>query len=258
MDFRKIFDSNVPVEQFDKWRTRYCDELFDDLITYAHIDQSKQVLEIGPGTGQAAPPLLDTGCVYEAIELGENFTQAMRDKFDSYPNFDIVHGDFETYDFGSRRYDMIYSAATIQWIPEEIGFPRVYELLRPQGTFAMMLTKTDYKSPNETLYNEIQSVYEQYFHPEVPYGCSLAYSNVENHGFVDLQCHHYAKTRVYTADDFISWTIIQAPHLTLQESDRENFIQGIRKAILRHGNTITLLDDNILYLAKKPQRCCLL
>lgn len=54
MDFRKTFDT-IP-EQFDKWRPRYCDELFVDVIKYANIDKSKSVLEIGPGTGQATEP----------------------------------------------------------------------------------------------------------------------------------------------------------------------------------------------------------
>lgn len=48
MDFRKTFDT-IP-EKFDKWRSRYCDELFADVIDYAKIDASKSVLEIGPGT----------------------------------------------------------------------------------------------------------------------------------------------------------------------------------------------------------------
>lgn len=56
MDFRKIFDSRVPPDEFDKWRTCYCDELFADVIEYAALDASKTVLEIGPGTGQATSP----------------------------------------------------------------------------------------------------------------------------------------------------------------------------------------------------------
>lgn len=71
MDFRKTFDA-IP-EQFDKWRPRYCDELFEDIIQNAKIDPKKTVLEIGPGTGQATEPFLKTGCHYLAIELGENF-----------------------------------------------------------------------------------------------------------------------------------------------------------------------------------------
>ncbi len=64
---------------------------------------------------------------------------------------------------------MIYSAATIQWIPEKIAFSKTFELLNPGGTLAMMLTKSDYKTPNEALYQSIQRVYSQYFKPETAY-----------------------------------------------------------------------------------------
>lgn len=250
MDFRKVFDS-IP-EEFDKWRTRYCDELFADVIEFSKLGRGKTVLEIGPGTGQATEPILKTGCSYLAIELGENLAQFTNDKFSSYDNFKIVNADFGTYDFGKHQFDLVYSAATIQWIPEEIGFPKVYNLLKTNGTFAMMLTRTDCKSHNEALYSKIQGVYEKYFRPETEYTCSLAYNNVENYGFVDFECRHYHKKREYSADEFISWTIIQAPHLTLQEPYKSKFIAGIRDAILNFGGRITLLDDIVLYLARKP------
>lgn len=82
MDFRKVFDS-IPNE-FDKWRPRYCDELFADLIAYAKLGQGKTALEVGPGTGQATEPILKTGCSYLAIELGENFTDFLKGKFSAY------------------------------------------------------------------------------------------------------------------------------------------------------------------------------
>lgn len=252
MDFRKIFDSSVPPEEFDKWRTRYCDECFADVIKYVELGADKTALEIGPGTGQATEPILKTGCSYLAIELGENFTETMKNRFGSYDNFQIVNADFETYDFGKSQFDLVYSAATIQWIPEEIGFPKVYDILKSGGTLAMMMTRTDYKSPNEALYSKIQEVYDKYFHPETVYTCKLAYSNVVNYGFVDFECRHYHKTREYSADEFISWTIMQASQLTLLEPYKLKFIEGIREAILNFGDRITLLDDIILYLARKP------
>ena len=252
MDFRKIFDSSVPPEEFDKWRTRYCDECFADVIKYVELDADKTALEIGPGTGQATEPILKTGCSYLAIELGENFAEDMKNRFGSYDNFQIVNADFETYDLGKSQFDLVYSAATIQWIPEEIGFPKVYDILKTGGTFAMMMTRTDFKSPNEALYSKIQEVYDKYFHPETEYTCKLAYSNVVNYGFVDFECRHYHKTREYSADEFISWTIIQASQLTLLEPYKSEFIAGIRDAILSFGDRITLLDDIILYLVRKP------
>jgi len=250
MDFRKIFDA-IP-EQFDKWRTRYCDELFADIIEISELGAGKTALEIGPGTGQATEPILKSGCSYMAIELGENFTKAMKNKFGSYDNFQIVNADFETHDFGQHKFDLVYSAATIQWIPEEIGFPKVYDLLKSNGILAMFMTRTDYQSPNEALYKKIQEVYDEYFKPETPYTQHLEFKNVTNYGFVDFECRRYYEEREYTADEFVSWTMIQASHLTLQEPYKSKFAAGVRDAVMDFGNKITLLDDIILYLTRKP------
>ena len=123
MEFRKIFDT-IP-ERFDRYRPRYCVELFEDLIKYAEIGPDKTVLELGPGTGQATEPILRTGCNYQAIELGEHLAELMNRKYGDLPNFSLVNDDFITYDFDIQKFDMIYSAATIQWIPEEIAFSKL-------------------------------------------------------------------------------------------------------------------------------------
>ena len=78
-EFRKIFDT-IP-EQFDRYRPRYCGELFSALIGYANIGPGKTVLELGPGTGQATDPILNTGCDYHAIELGEHLCAMMKSKY---------------------------------------------------------------------------------------------------------------------------------------------------------------------------------
>jgi len=250
LDFRKVFDG-IP-EEFDRWRTRYCDEAFADVVEYARLGPGRSALEIGPGTGQATEPILKTGCSYLAIELGENFTAHMARKFGSYANFRIVNADFETYDFESRPFDLVYSAAAIQWIPEEIAFPKACALLKRGGALAMMLTRTDYKSPNEALYARIQKVYDEHFHPETRYACSLEYANVENYGFTGFECRQYHKTREYGADDFVSLIGTHADHITLREPHRSKFCAGIRDAILDFGGRVTLKDTIVLYLARKP------
>lgn len=93
----------------------------------------------------------------------------MKEKFSNYKNFSIVNADFETYPFKGDTFDLVYSAATIQWIPEEIAFPKVYNILKSNGTLAMFMTHTDYKTPNESLYEKIQQIYSQFFKPEIPY-----------------------------------------------------------------------------------------
>ena len=64
----------------------------------------------------------------------------MKEKYGNRQNFHIVNDDFITHDFGGQKFDMIYSAATIQWIPEDVAFGKTFELLKPGGVLAMMLT----------------------------------------------------------------------------------------------------------------------
>lgn len=254
MDFRKIFDS-IP-DEFDKWRPRYCAELFVDLIEYAKLRPGKTALEVGPGTGQATEPILKTGCSYLAIELGENFTDFLKNRFGAYDNFQIVNDDFETYDFGKKRFDLVYSAAAFQWIPEKIGYSKAYDILKSGGTFAMFMMRPNSRPgggyTDEPLYSKIQEVYAAYFHPEVEYTCNLDYDARDKYGFTDLECRYYYKTREYNADDYVSLIGTHSDHLALQEPYKTKFFDGIREVILDAGNRITLYDKITMYLARKP------
>jgi SAM-dependent methyltransferase len=250
MEFRKIFDT-IP-EKFDRWRPRYCQEAFDSIISHAQLDCRKSVLEIGPGTGQATEPILKTGCNYLAVELGEHLADFTKNKFKNYSNFHIVTGDFETYDFGDAKFDLIFSAATIQWIPEQIAFSRSFELLKKGGYLAMMLLRGDYKTPNEALYNEIQEVYQKYFHPETPYTQKLIYQNATNYGFTDFQELQFHSKREFNAENYIEYLGTHCDHIVLQEPYKSLFFNGIKTAILNHGDKIVFNDTVVLYLTRKP------
>ena len=251
MELRKVFDT-IP-EQFDRYRPRYTPELFDDMIEYAAIGPGKSVLELGPGTGQATDPVLATGCDYNAIELGEHLYQLMKRKYASFSTFHIVNADFITHDFGERRFDAIYSAATIQWIPEDVAFGKTIELLKPGGTLAMMLTISDYRTPNEALYESIQRVYAAHFRPATPYRHGgFGYARATDYGFVDFERREYRGSRVMTADDYVAYCGTHSDHMVIPEPHRTLFFDGLRDAVRAAGDKIEFLDTHVLYLAKKP------
>lgn len=263
MDFRKIFNT-IP-EEFDKWRPRYCPELFADLIEHAKLNPIKFVLEIGPGTGQATEPILKSGCSYLAIELGEPFTQVMKNKFGIYDNFQIVNADFETYDFGRDRFDLVYSAATFQWIDEDIGYPKLQDILKSGGTFAHFGVASGSRVPE--LDDKIQEIYAEHYHPEIDYRDYMAKlkenspSHLENlnqeqlfkrFGFVDIERRNYTATREFTTEDYISYKFTHCDHLTLKEPYKSKFIAGIKEIVDNYGGKVTLHDDIVLHLARKP------
>lgn len=250
MDFRKTFDK-IP-EDFDKYRPRYCDELFEELAKRCELGPNKKVLEIGPGTGQATEPILKTGCDYTAIEIGENFTAFMKEKFANYSNFHIINADFERHDFEKNVYDLVYSAATIQWIPEQIAFSKTYDMLKPGGHLAMFMTRSDENSLNQELGGEIDQVYQKYFHVKQTYTCQMHYDNVTDYGFTNYTYQEWKKQRELDVEAYISYIGTHCAHITLEEPHRSNFYNGIRDAFMKCGNKITIIDTIPLYLVQKP------
>ena len=250
MEFRRIFDT-IP-EQFDKYRVHYSPELFARFIEMAEITPSSSVLELGPGTGQATEPILDTDCDYNGIEIGDNFSRVLQRKYGSRNNFTLIHDDFIAHDFGDKRFDAIYSAATIQWIPEDIAFSKTFTLLKPGGMLAMMKLQGDYKTPNEALYACIQQVYDAWFRPQMRYDCKFKYENALKYGYVDFQRQDFHGRRVLTADDYVAYCGTHSDHLTIPEPYKSKFFSGLREAVMEFGGTVVFDDTYVLMTVKKP------
>lgn len=252
-EFRRVFDT-IP-DQFDKYRPRYSEELFAYLIAETGIGPGKRVLEIGPGTGQATEPVLRTGCEYHAIELGEHLCRKMKEKYGKLPNFHIVNDDFITHDFGNEKFDVIYSAATIQWIPEDVAFTKTFELLKPGGALAMMLTSAEYRSDNEALYEKIQTLYDRYYKPDIPYKQGgFRYGAAPEYGYAEVERREFKGQRMFTADEYVAFTGTHCDHIVIPEPLRTEFFEGLRSAVLDAGDRIVFHDTYVLYLTKRPVR----
>ncbi|MBO4653516.1 MAG: methyltransferase domain-containing protein [Lachnospiraceae bacterium] len=250
-EFRRVFDT-IP-DQFDRFRPRYSEELFAYLNAEAGIGPGKRVLELGPGTGQATEPVLRTGCEYHAIELGEHLYRKMKEKYGRLPNFNIVNDDFITHDFGDMKFDMIYSAATIQWIPEAVAYTKTFDLLKPGGTLAMMLTRAEYKSDNEALYEKIQALYDRYYKPDIPYvHGGFRYTAAPEYGYTEVERHEFTGQRVFTADEYVAFSGTHSDHIVIPEPMRTEFFEEMRNAVLEAGDRIVFNDTYVLFITKKP------
>ena len=251
MESRGVFDA-IP-EEFDKYRPHYSPELFDALIRYANIGENKSVLELGPGTGQATDPILDTGCEYHCIELGKHLAVKMSEKYGNRENFRIVNDDFITHDFGEQKFDMIYSARTIQWIPEDVAFSKTFALLKPGGILAMIHIYSDYKTPNPRLFDNIQKVYEEHYRPVTAYKHrNFQHRNAVNYGYIDYETREYHGKRILNADQYISLVGTHSDHIMIPEPHRTPFFNGLRQAVVDAGNVIEYYDTHVLMLARKP------
>lgn len=174
---------NTVAAEYDKWREEYVPELFKDIFSFKQIEESSNVLEIGIGTGQATKPVLDTGCS---------------------PRLSVITLPFEEYKELRESYDLIFSASAFHWITEEIGYPKVFDMLKHGGVFARFANHPFYnKNGQQALWADIQKVYDKYMpyskdSPEYTEEKAIRRSNIAaKYGFTDISYKLYYRTITY-------------------------------------------------------------
>lgn len=249
------FDTQA--EQYEKMRPGYVPQLYDDLFAYAGVTEESNALEIGIGGGQATPPILKTGCNVTAVERGAQLAAVCREKFKAYPRFTAIVSKFEDAALQNDAFDLIYSASAFHWVPEEIGYPKVFALLKSGGVFARFANHP-YRDLSEGVHGEIEKLYRIY----MPGACApKAYSEQEasdragiaqKYGFTDTAYRLYRRTRSFTAKEYTALLGTYSDHIAMEESKRRRFFSEIEAVIDAFGGQLTIYDTLDMQLARKP------
>lgn len=249
---------NEDEKNYDKFRPTYTEPLFTDLIEYTCINRGEYAVEIGIGTGQATTPILQTGCFVTAIELGDKLAAYSKNKFREYENFQIENISFEDFKYESNSVDLVYSATAFHWIPEEIGYSKIFEMLKSGGAMALWWNRPFTAKDDDLLHQEIQLIYNKYgFSKGAPIeDKSEKYdqiiSTIKKYGFVDLEFKLYHYIRKFNSDDYVSLLDTYSDHRSLPNCTKVKFYDEIKSAINRFGGVLNVYDTIDLYLAKKP------
>lgn len=249
---------DTAAQQYEKLRPGYVPALYEDLFAYQPLDHTSHAVEVGIGGGQATLPILQTGCRVTAVEYGSNFAELCRRKFQEFPGFSVVNSKFEDFTQEDSSCDLIYSASAFHWVPEELGYPKVFAMLKSGGTFARFANhpyKAKGREPLRQALNKIYAVYMPGSHEGSEYGEADAAQLADiacKYGFTDIQYHLYHRTRTFRAKEYTALLGTYSDHIALEEQIRNAFFSEIEDAINAFGGEITIYDTIDLELARKP------
>lgn len=255
------FDTVAPI--YEKLRPGYVEELYQTLFDYIPIEESCHVVEVGSGGGQATTPILKTGCQLTAVEYGKQLSDLLKEKFKDYPRFSVITGKFEDIPFERNTFDLIFSASAFHWIPEEIGYQKVFSILKSGGVFARFANHPYRDKGNPALCLEIDKLYEKYYYsfynkqPSTPkeYTEEQAKARAliaEKYGFTDIRYATFYRTRTFSPKEYIALLGTYSDHIAMDESIRNVFFKEIEAAIDQYGGTFTIYATIDLQLARKP------
>ena len=117
-------------------RPGYPEALFDDLTALAGLSPGGEIVEIGPGTGQATVPLARRGYRITAIELGAALAEETRRATRAFPGVTVLVGDFEALPLPPASCDLVTAATAFHWLDPATRYARTARLLLPGGALA--------------------------------------------------------------------------------------------------------------------------
>ena len=127
------------VAGYQAGRPGYPDALFDRLVERFGLGATSQVLEIGPGTGQATRRLLELGIgSLTAVEPDARLAGHLSETIEktSGTRLRLVVSRFEAAPLPLAGFDAAVAASSFHWVDPQEGLARVKALLRPGGHFA--------------------------------------------------------------------------------------------------------------------------
>jgi SAM-dependent methyltransferase len=155
-ELRATFDQVAEI--YDRVRPEYPAALFDEL--FSRLPARPDVVEVGPGTGQATGSLLGLGARVTAVELGPRLAERLRHNFPSRDDLEIIVAHFEAVDLPSHSFDAVVSATAFHWIAAPENLEKPHALLRPGGWLALIDTVQVTAPADHGFFERVQPIYD--------------------------------------------------------------------------------------------------
>jgi SAM-dependent methyltransferase len=232
------FTFNEASEIYDGIRPSYPADLFEALFQL--LPPQPEIVEVGPGTGQATKDLLARDASVLAIEIGPAMAATLCSNFPSH-RLRVVVGDFELVNIEARSADAIFSASAYHWISREAQTGRPAAILRTGGIMAIIdLIQVD--SPDDSgFFAAAHPIYEQYGQghagPPAPtrgkVDPPIRAKLEDDRRFHSVAVRCYDWNQLYSASDYRNLMLSYSGTQMMDRSDRVGLLDDVESLVRR-------------------------
>lgn len=242
-DIRLSF--NEAADIYDEVRPSYPRGLFDSL--FEMLPAQPEIVEVGPGTGQATRDLLARGALVHAVEIGPAMAAKLRANLQT-DSLRVSVGDFEEVNIPTASADAVVSATAYHWISPIAQTDRPARILRRGGVIAIVdLIQVD--SPSDRgFFTAVQPIYERYGEghkgPPAPTRNRVnptIRSSIESDGrFDQVTVRRYDWDQTYSAGGYRKLMLSYSGTQMMNEIDRVGLLDDVESFIQNEfGGQIT-------------------
>jgi SAM-dependent methyltransferase len=237
------FDS-VPAV-YDRIRPEYPATLYDTLFDM--LPPEPNILEVGPGTGQATADLLKRGAIVTAVEIGREMASFLERKLGANDHLIVMRSSFEDADLPTGTYDAVVSATAYHWVLPPARLEKPAAILKPHGTIAVIDTN-QVASPVDGGYLErVQPIYEKHGqgggHKQLPTGGDVVPDifrelSASSH-YTDVHLFRFPWDQRYSSGEYADLLRSYSGSQSMPQEEREPMIRELCAVIDRdYGGSI--------------------
>jgi SAM-dependent methyltransferase len=227
---------------YDRYRPRYPEVVFDDIVRLANLAPGAEVVEIGAGTGIATEPLVDRGLVVTAIEPAAALSAVAESKFGDRAR--LVVGRFE--DFPPEPpVKLLVAFNAWHWVKPAIAVDMAAQLLEPGGSLALVWTEV-VSWGQEPFEERLAETFGCPWPKQMDFVDRSMEPVRQDARFDEFRELHHPFERALDAATFVAVTKTYGGHRTAEQ------YQAIERIIDEDfGGTITKAEEAVLYLATR-------
>jgi len=227
---------------YDRYRPRYPDDVFDDLVELAGLSLGDTVVEIGAGTGIATEPLVERGLGVTAIEPATALAAVAEAKLADRVHF--FSGRFE--DFSSDSSVKLLAAFNAwHWVEPRTAVELAARLVEPGGSLALVWTEV-ISWGQEPFEQCLAEVFGSPWEKRMQHVDGSMQPIRQDARFGEFQDHHHPFERTLDASTFTAVTKTYGGNYTTEQ------FQAIERIINEDfGGVVTKTEDAALYLSMR-------
>ena len=226
---------------YDRAGPTYPDALFEDLWRYLDegVRAHPEVVEMGPGTGQATRVLLERGANVTAVELGTNLASYLAEKHAGDPYLRVVNAAFEDAPLPEDAFDLVFAATAYHWVAPEARFARPHALLRDRGVLAVVDTVQVRDEADRGYFERSQHIYGRYWPEQATFRPAPEPSveppildQMRGSGlFEDTRLWRYRWDQRYDVDAYLDLVRLYSNTAQLPPEKRTRFLDELREFV---------------------------
>ena len=240
LDAKKTWYSKV-VNAYDKVRPRYSDRLIDKAIQYSNLSPNAKLLEIGCGVGIATVSLAARGYQIEAIEPNAEACAIARQNCSSYPSVEFSQTTLEEWKVKPSQYDAVVAATSIHWVNPEIGYPKLAQALKDNGSLILLWNAGLH--PTLEVRELLKPIYQQFaptLEPSQPREeekeslAALGQKVIDSGYFHSVFNTETIVNVTYSIEDYLLLLSTYSPYIALETQQREILFNAIASTLQQH------------------------